>query len=252
MHTYPFMRTLVPLSLVAVLVSAGAFSYKQFVGARWASRVDVPTISVVGEAKEKVVPDMAVFNFGVLAEHENQEEAQRQAATLSETILSYLKEQGIEDKYIQTSDYSLYPRYEYNPEDGSRRSLGYSVSQNVIVKVKNKDKAGEILGGVGSRGATNISSLSFITDDTTPIDDTLRAKAIENARVKAEILAEQLGVRLGEVVSFSEGGATSPIVPFAAKREMLSSGSADAAVSVPVMSGENEHTMSVTVTYRIR
>lgn len=133
---------------------------------------------------------------------------------------------------------------------GTPKIVGYDVSQTVEVKVRDTAKAGEVLAALGSEGVQNISGPEFTVDDEDKVKAEAREKAIAEARTKAKKLASELGVRLGHVVSYSEGG-NYPQPMYAMGGKALSM---DARVeSVPTLpTGENKTSVTVMVTYEIR
>ena len=112
-------------------------------------------------------------------------------------------------------------------------------------------KAGELLSGIGSKGATNMSGLSFTVADQTALEAEARTKAIDDARAKAEELAKELGVSVVRVVGFNESGGT-PM--YYAKAMSMDSASGEAAVapSAEIAVGQNKITSNVSITYEIR
>jgi len=222
-------------------------------------------VTVSGEGEVFAVPDIATFSFGVIEQAETVGEAQKTATDKINAVIEYLKEQGIEEKDIRTVSYNVYPRYEYIQDvctqlrcpPGRQELDGFEVSQTVEVKVRNPQKAGELLSGAGARGANNVSGLAFTIDDEEKLMQDARAKAIEDARTKAEQLADDLDVRLVRVVNFAEGGQ-GPIPFYYGKDAVMNramGGAADMAVaeSAPsIPTGENKIMVSVTITYEIR
>jgi uncharacterized protein len=216
------------------------------------------SISVSGEGEFVSVPDIATFSYTVSAEGKDVAAAQALVTKSGDAVLAALKDLGIEERDIRTTDYSVYPKYVYTQTVCSQNYCppsrqipdGYTVSQTVSIKVRDTAKAGEALSVAGEKGATNISGLNFTTDDPNKNVNEARAKAIEDARSKAESLADSLGVRLVRVVSFSDNYNPMPYYG----REVGMGGAMDtknqAAPTIPV--GENETRVSVTVTYEIR
>ncbi|MBI4088310.1 SIMPL domain-containing protein [Candidatus Kaiserbacteria bacterium] len=219
------------------------------------------TIYVSGEGNVFAVPDVATFSVTVQETAKDVATAQATATKKSNDIIDYLKKQGIEDKDVQTTDYSVNPHYEWSqaacPADSSycppgRQTLtGYDVSQTLSVKVRDTAKAGAILSGVGSLGVTNVSGLSFTVADQNLLEDQARAKAIQDAQAKAETLANQLGVTLVRVVSFSESGG--PIYYAKTMDAAVGMGGGPESAPTPQLpTGQNKITSNVTVTYEIR
>ncbi|PIQ91739.1 MAG: hypothetical protein COV70_02180 [Parcubacteria group bacterium CG11_big_fil_rev_8_21_14_0_20_39_22] len=248
-------------SVVVVLVILALFLAAQtLLSLRQFSYVDNAyqknTISVSGEGEVFAVPDVGTFTFSVTVEADTANEAQATAAERTDSIMSFLTDQGIEEKDIKTVGYNVYPRYEYyeralsypTPE-GQRQLVGFEASQSIQVKVRELENVGTLLSGIGERGATNISGLSFTVDDETDIIAEARAKAIADAKEKAKALAQDLGVRLGEIVSFSEGG-NYPVMY--AQQEAYGMGGDAAVKNFAVPAGENKFVSNVNIVYEIR
>jgi hypothetical protein len=219
------------------------------------------TITVSGEGEVFAVPDIASFSVSVREEASDVETAQAAAAEKMNAIISYLKDSGVEDRDIKTINYNVYPRYEYResicregycPPSGDRELVGFEVSQTLSVKVRDTERAGDILSGVGSRGASDVSGLSFTIDEEDALLAEARAQAIEDARGKAKELADDLNVRLVRVVGFSEYGGD----PYYKATFDMALGAAESSVrAAPAPSlptGENKIISNVSVTYEIR
>lgn len=218
------------------------------------------TISVSGYGEAVAVPDIATFSFSVVSEKPTVAAAQADATTKANAATAYLKSAGIEAKDIQTSDYSVSPMYDYVQRacangycpGGEQVLRGYQVRQTTTVKVRDTEKAGELLGGVGGTGATEVSGLRFTFDDPNKVEDEARQKAIADAKSKADELAKQLGVRIVRVVSFNESGSGAPM-PYAYGRAEVANQTFDSkAVAPDISTGQNKVTSSVSVSYEIR
>lgn len=206
------------------------------------------TISVSGEGKEFVKPDIATIRVGVVKQSADLLKAQRDAKEVVDRVLVLLKEKNIADKDIKTTSFSIYPQYDY--KDGVQKFRGYEVRQTLEVKMRDLSKVGEVLGGVAGAGANEVGSLNFTVDDPKAVQEKARATAITEAKQKAERLAKELGVRLIKITSYSESGGAQPPMPYFSKAEfgMGMGGAAD--VAVPT--GENEIKMNVSITYEIK
>ncbi len=250
-------RTLIILILIGVLAALSAYTYLTFKQANVGPTVQ-STISVTGEGEIFARPDIGSFSFSVEAEGEDPMTAQNMSATAINTIESYLKEAGVEERDIKTEGYYLNPRYRYEGvicRDGycppnNAVVDGYTVSQTISVKVRNLDQAGDLISGVGSRGATNISGLQFTIDDESSLKAEARTAAIEDAKAKADKLAEDLGVRLVRMMGYweNEGGG----VPYYGMGGMERALSSDMAVTPAMPTGESRIYSQVNITYEIR
>ena len=248
--------TLLVLSLfLAVQVVSGVKSY-WYIGENIQNQ---PTISFSGKGEVFSVPDIASFTFSVTENAKTVLDAQEKATKKINAALGVLKSKGIKDKDIKTSDYSVYPKYEYSPSvctqfscPPSRQILtGYEVSQTVSVKVRKVADAGAILGLLGETAVTNISGLNFTVDDEEALVREARQKAIADAKGKAATLSKDLGVRLVRIISFSENGGGMPIY-YGAKTTLGMGGDVETRPTPDIPTGENKITSEVTITYEIR
>jgi len=247
------------LSLFFLVRTINALKESRFIGGGVpASNV----ITVSGEGEVLAVPDVAEFSFSVVEEKQTVEAAQEAAAKKANDVLGFLKNSGIEEKDIRTTGYNLYPRYEFQqdqivcitfpcPQPPGRQVLvGYEVNQSVSVKVRDTQKAGTILAGVGERGATNIGGIFFTIDDEDELKREARKEAIDDAKDKAKALADDLGVDLVRVVSFSDNGSPTPFFARGMGGDFAFEESAKIAPEIPV--GENTITSFISITYEIR
>lgn len=219
------------------------------------------SISVSGEGEVFAVPDIATFSFTVSADASSVSAAQEEVTQKMDVIIEALKAQGIEEKDIKTADYSAYPRYSYTQGvctqfscPPSRQVLeGYTVNHNVSVKVRNTDNAGQALAAAGENGATGLSGISFTVDDADRLTDDARAMAIEDAREKAEFLADELDVRLVRVVSFHDSTDGGYPIPYYAREGMGGDTAVALEARAPTLpTGENKVRVIVNVVYEIK
>lgn len=220
------------------------------------------TITVTGEGEVFAVPDIAEFSATVMEEGSDVKAAQDKATKKINDIYAYLKDQDIDEKDIRTIDYSANPQYEWNNQvcpagsgycpGGKQTLVGYQVSQTLSIKVRDTEKAGDLLAGVGDKGVSSVSGLNFTVDDQEAIEAEARDKAIADAKSKAATLAKSLGVSLVRIVGFSENGSQ----PYFAKAAYGLGGAMDAALeSAPapeIPTGQNKITSNVSLTYEIR
>lgn len=257
------LRTAVFAVIILLAVFLGLKSLAEAQGLRYIGAGISPanTISVSGYGEAFGAADIATFNFTVSSEKSTVAAAQKEATDKINAITKYLKDSGIEEKDVQTTDYSVYPQYDYTQgvcADGycppGRQVLrGYQVRQTTTVKVRDTAKAGDLLTGVGGKGATEVSGLNFTFDDPNKLQDEARGKAIADAKAKADELASQLGVRLVRVVSFGENGGGYPVPMYARDAYGMGGVTNEAKSVAPEISlGQNKVSSNVTVTYEIR
>lgn len=261
---WPRMMGATALGVLALFLLAATFA--EFKGIRFiGSGVNATNvISVSGSGEVFAVPDTATFSVTVQEEAKEVKIAQDAATKKNNDIIAYLKSGGVDAKDIQTTDYNVYPQYDYETSTSCREGVpcppygrqvlrGFQVSQTLTVKVRDTQKAGDLLSGVGSRGASQVSGLSFTIDAQKALEAEARGKAIDDAHAKAETLAGQLGVALVRIVGFSEGGGGQIYYAKATMAmDSLGRGGAEAPPSPEIATGQNKIMSNVDVTYEIR
>jgi uncharacterized protein YggE len=213
------------------------------------------TITVSAEGKTTVVPDIARVSFSVVTEGKDPKVIQEENTKKMNSAIEFVKGTGVEAKDIKTSNYNLYPRYDYDPKplSGSQTPyiIGYTVTQTVSLKIRDLEKVGEILGGLPEKGVNQIEQVSFDVDDPDAYLNEAREEAFTKARAKAEAMAKMNGSRIRRVITFSEGGGGYP-VPMYFKAEAMMDGGRGGAVAPSLEPGSQDVTVSVSVTYEIK
>ncbi len=250
------LKNLVQAALVAALVAvsvAGLWYVQAFAHDKDVMR----TFSVTGEAKRVAIPDVARFTVGVTSKGKSDlGSIQKGVNKTMDTIVQYLKEQGVEEKDIKTIQYDVSPQYSYPPckYDYSVSPaewicppvdiIGYSVAQQAEVTIRNFEKIAEILGGVVEQGANDVSSLTFELEHPEELQNEARAEAIEKARQQAQSIAKAGKFRIGTLDSVIDNKA--PYDSYGYERMAYSSAASS------VQPGTQEISSSVTLRYRIR
>ena len=164
------------------------------------------TFNVSGEGSVTVKPDIALISAGNTVK-----EAQDQINTVSNNIAASIKKLGVEEKDIQTTNYTINPNYDF--QSNIQRITGYNASTNFLIKIRNIDLINQVIDAATTSGANQISSISFDVDEKAKAEDEARKKAVDAAKKKAESAARIAGFRLGKLVNYSEnfGGGAFPI-----------------------------------------
>ncbi len=217
------------------------------------------TITVQGSGQATLPPDVARVSFTVENTKATVADAQDATTKQANAAIDFVKGQGIADKDVKTLSYNISPQYSYpNPcspgmmcpaYSGTPKITGYQVSETVQVTMRDLSGVGAMLGGLGKLGVQNLSGPAFALDDSTAGYDAARADAIAKAKAQADLLAKQLGVRLGKIVNFSESSGNYPTPMYAYG---MGGGVSDKAAVPSVPTGENTYNASVSVTYEIR
>ena len=240
------MRFLLP-PLLAVALLAGA--------CKGDTTVNVPAqggdvsdgITVSGEGQVRSTPDLMTMSIGIEVEERTVAEARTAAADAATSLIDSLKSNGIAEKDIQTTSVSIYPRYTY-PQNDQPRIIGYTAANQLTVKVRDLDRAGEVIDeAVGAAGeAARLQGISFGVDDPAPLLKEAREKAVSDAKSRAEAYARAAGVNVGAVLSISE--TTASYIPVSRDAGMAY---ADTEKVTPIEPGEATTSVNVTVRFAI-
>jgi hypothetical protein len=209
-----------------------------------ANRRDRNTLIVRGEGEVKAKPDVAYATLGVITEGKRAQEAAAANAALTQKVMDAVRRQGVAEKDMQTSNFSVQPRYENRP-NREPVIVGYQVSNQVRVTVRDLNKVGQVIDTGLDAGANNIYGLNFALEERARYTTDALTGAVREARRKAETLAAAAGVRLQGIVQLVEDGAAR--VPILQDRMEMSM----ARAATPVAPGEITVTASVTVVYAI-
>jgi uncharacterized protein YggE len=232
------------LLVYVALLARNAAKQHDYIGRPESQR---DTIAISAEGKVTALPDIASISVGVMTEKKTVAEAQKENTAKMNAIIAKVKEFGVAAEDIKTTNYSIYPQYDW--VNNRQVERGFQVSQNVDVKVRDLDKIGDILAAVGELGANQIGGVSFTIDEPEELRQQARLKGLEAAKLKAQALADAAGVKLGKVVGFSESDGYVPSPLYFAKDAAQGMGGGNVAPSIE--SGSQDVVVNVTVLYEI-
>lgn len=211
------------------------------------------TFTVSGEGRITASPDIALVTVGVQTNGSTVKQVQDELNRKINAVSDAVKRVGVKDEDIQTSNYSVYPQYDYQSglptQAGGQRIAGYQASSNLSIKVRNIDRTNEVIDGATAAGANQIGGISFDVDNKTKAQNQAREKAVREAKRKADDAARIAGFRLGKIVNYQESfGGGMPPVPLMARAE------ADKGVSEPtqVEPGSSEIVVTVSLSYELQ
>ncbi len=261
----------IALAVYVAALAVNAIKSNKYIGRQVANQA---TISVSGDGEVYKTPDLAVMSFSVVSEAKTVAEAMEDNTKKMNAITDVMKSMGVAENDLQTTNFSINPRYDYVratapvPADGAeiavdeeyyypsgKRTLsGYDVNQTMTIKVRqeNMGKIGQIIQEATASGANQVGSLQFTLDDPDAAQAEARELAIAEAKEKAEILARQLNVKLVRIISYNDGGY-SPVyrLNYDAKEEAYGMGGAASVPAPDIQAGESKISMNVNITYEI-
>ena len=209
---------------------------------------NVRTLNVNGLGQVYLTPDIAYIYIGVHNEGATASEAVDSNKGQTTAVIDALKEAGVAEKDIRTTNFSIWPSQQYGP-DGTVTGTVYMVDNTVYVIVRDLDGLGSLLDNVISAGANSINSIQFDVADKAQAVKEARAKAVEDAKTQAQELADAAGISLGDIqgISFYDNS------PYPmAEGGKGGGGVMTADASVPIQPGQLTISVSVSITYSIK
>jgi len=202
------------------------------------------TITVSGSGKVTVVPDVARVTLGVTISQPTVKAARASAARSMTDIIAAVKALGVADADIQTTGLSLYPQYAIG---SSSRVTGYQISEQILVTVRDLDKAGDVVDTATAKGANNVNGISFELADPAKAMNDARAAAVTAARASAQAMATAGNVSLGAVVSMTDASVSTPYPIYYG----MTAGAAGDAAKTPVQPGTQDVSVVIQVVFAI-
>ena len=197
-------------------------------------------------------PDVVLLTLGVESQQQTVAQAQKEAVDAMTGIMQVLKDSGIADKDIQTSQYNIQQVTRWDEKQSTYVVDGYKVTNTVTCKIRDIARAGSIIDRAAVAGGNliRVNGINFTVDDPTPYYKIAREKAVQYAMDKAKQISQVSGTKLGRVLYISEGTNYTPVVR---ENYMLKSAAMDAAPPspTPISAGELEFQVTVDMVYEI-
>lgn len=209
----------------------------------------VRSVSVNGQGVATAKPDLATINVGIETTGTTVQDATTNNEQIMQKILEALKGQNIEDKDIQTSNYSLWVDQRYDDQGNITGIAGYRVSNDLVIVVRDLNNLGIVLQSVTDAGANKVYGISFGIADMTKLREQAREQAVADAKARAEALAKLTGNNVGLVINISEsysGGNPVPVM-YEARMDMAAGNAAPS-----ISAGQLNVTVDVNVTYELK
>lgn len=229
----------------------------------YTNSINPHTIVVMGTGEINAVPDISVVSFTVRSSDTNGDTQKLQAdlSSVTANLFPKLKALGIDEKDIETTNYSVNPKY--GSQDCSSKVqtmiypprpcntsvvVGYEASESVNVKIRDTQNVGKVLAAIAEAKITEVNGPNFQIDNPEKLKADARAKAIADAKDKAKVLAKSLGVRLDKIISFSDNdGGYYPMMYKASAMDV----GGEASSAPNIAAGEQKITSNVSITFEI-
>jgi uncharacterized protein YggE len=225
--------------LVVLLSCAAGFAQQTATPA-----VEANTLSVGADGKYEADPDTALVQFNIAAQEQNSKDAYDHATRAAEQVRELLRKDGIDPKSAQLSSFEFQPMYDYR--DPKHKIVGYRVSSNVSVKIKDFSKISPIIQGLGDIDISGNQSLNYTLEDI----DAAKQKAVQDAYRRARASAETVAQAAGRAVSDLLYASVDTFEPIRPRPMVMSMMKAEAAPAAPPPT-EDFGAQKVTVTAHV-
>ena len=208
------------------------------------------TMNVTGTGMVYLTPDIAYVNIGVHTEKPTATEAVSANNDQTTQVIAALKNAGVDAKDIRTTNFSISPNTQYDPQSGKATTTTYVVDNTVYVTVHQLDKLGDLLDATVQAGANNINSIQFDVFDKSSALKQARDQAVKDAQGQAQGLASASGVTLGDVQTISfTNNIPQPVTDMFSK---AGGGISAPVAAVPISAGQLTLTVNVDITYLLK
>lgn len=206
------------------------------------------TLSVNGSGTVNLTPDVAYISIGVHTDMPIASQSVSANNTQTQQVIEALKKSGVDPKDIRTTNFSIYPSVQYDPQTNVKTGTTYVVDNSVNVTVHQIEKLGDLLDATVAAGANSVNSIQFDVSDKTAAIKQARDEAVKDAQTQAQELAAAAGVSLGDIqtVEFYNN------IPAPVSSVFGKGGGGGGDASVPIQTGQLTLSVSVNMTYAIK
>ena len=206
----------------------------------------LPTLTMNGVGSAQIAPDMAEITLGVITEAKDAAKAHGDNAAQAARVQAAVKALGVAERDIQTTRYDFSPIYDVK-DNGRSVTTGYTVTNAIVVKVRNLANVGKVIDAALANGANRVDSLEFSASNPSAAKDAALADAARDARSKADAVARALGVRIVRILNvYADAQSPAPrnFMPMMMAKEAYDAGT-------PISAGELSFEASVNISYVI-
>jgi hypothetical protein len=232
---------------IATLIIALTFLFSSITSPMAAETTKKSAVSVTGIGSAKARPDTASISIGVVSEGKTAKQALDQNTASMGRVIVELKGQKVDPKDIQTTNFTVRPKFQHFKDGKPPAITGYRVVNSVRIIVRDLKMLGTILDQAVSLGSNQINGIQFSVEDAAALEDKARKSAMANARHKAELYASAGGAKLGKVLVISEDFIDSTPRPQYARAAMSAK-----SASVPIEPGEHNLQARVHVSWELK
>ncbi len=206
------------------------------------------TITVSGQGEIQAEPDRALLTLGVEARKLKMEDARAEVTKTVDAVLKLTRDLKIDPKYVRATRVSIQPEYNWDDKARERNLIGYYVSRQVEIELRDLEKLGQLLEKSFDLGVNQVGDPRLDSSKRRELEREALAKAVADAKLNAEAVAKAAGARIGPPRTISaSSGFVPPPMPMVKAQMMRAEAASDA--SQTYQSGQMGFTGSVQVEY---
>lgn len=240
----PMMIGFTLLFIISVVLFASNLAGKSFASTETTGQPTKRTLNVTGQGTVTATPDIAYITLGVMTEDVDAKVAQQENAKAMNEVIKQIKNSGVKNEDIKTSNYNIYPKTTYNDKTGESKIVGYTVNNSVVVTVRDISKVGNVIDIAAANGVNLSNGISFGLSDYEKYYNEALKQAVKIAKNRATTIGGSLGITVKTPVTVTESGASGPIINYAYDMK-ASAGQA----TTPIQAGNMDIRATVNMTY---
>ena len=168
------------------------------------------TISVSGQGEIQAEPDRALVTLGVESRKLKLEDARAEVTRTVDAVLKLTRDLKIEQKYVRTTRVNVQPEYNWDGTAKERNLIGYFVSRQIEIELRDLDKLGTLMEKSFDLGVNSVGDPRLDSTKRRDLEREALAKAVADAKLNAEAVAKAAGARLGAPRTISASSGYSP------------------------------------------
>ncbi|HMN46296.1 MAG TPA: SIMPL domain-containing protein [Povalibacter sp.] len=232
------------LPALSLAIGASVFS-----AATLAAEAERPRIvAVSGQGEVQAEPDQAIVTLGVESRKPRLEDARAEVTKTVEAVLKLTRDLKIDQKYVRATRISVQPEYNWDNNAKERNLIGYFVSRQVEVDLRDLDKLGTLLEKSTDLGVNQLGDPRLESSKRRDLERSALAKAVEDARLNAETVAKAAGARLGAARTISASSGFVP-VPVMSRMKTMAMAADSAGAAESYQSGQMTFNGNVQIEY---
>ena len=211
------------------------------------------TLYITGTAIEKAKSDLVTISIGVETTNRTATDAVVANSLKMNNIVLALKNNGVSEDEISTSQYSINPNYNYSQSGNIVETMGFTATNTLKIQSMNLNNISLWIDSAVNAGANTIGGIDFQVSEKRldGLKNMLIEDAIANARQKANISSSSVGLNIIGIKSMMiDTDGFNPPLPFS--NEFVQKSALSDTTTTPIIPGEQEISVSAHIVYLLR